>query len=110
MSNLMKNEFHCVCMLRLKFLFSFLLKDISYYCFLFHSFIFDEIFIIIFIFYSKLPCFFVCLRQLPEGWGEQNLLFIKRKEQPCILECASIACSMTGGLIGALGCGLGNGI
>ena len=30
--------------------------------------------------------------------------------QPRILECASLACSMTGGLMSALGCGLGRGI
>ena len=33
---------------------------------------------------------------------------IERKVQPNILEHATIACSMTGGLIDALGCGLGH--
>ena len=41
-----------------------------------------------------------CGRQMPA---------IERKVQPRILEGTSLACSMEGGLMSALGCGLGHG-
>ena len=36
--------------------------------------------------------------------------YLKKKVQPFIEECTSIASSMTRGVIGALGCGIGSGI
>ena len=45
----------------------------------------------------------------PEVWDERYLSTLDRKVQSFILDHASIASSMTGGLIGPLGCGLGRG-
>ena len=42
----------------------------------------------------------------PEGWGGRRLLTLKMGVQLFIVEQAGIACSMTGGLIGIVGCGL----
>ena len=52
-----------------------------------------------------------CGRQLTKGWlGLRCLPSLKRKVQPLVLEHASIACNMMGGLIGAFdsrfGCGI----
>ena len=38
--------------------------------------------------------------------GGRHLPTIERNVQPRVLECASLACSMTGGLMSALGCGI----
>ena len=48
-----------------------------------------------------------CRCQLAENWGEQHLPTIKRKVQLCILEFASLACSMTGILMSAFGVRVG---
>ena len=40
-----------------------------------------------------------------EGWDGLHLFTINTKVQPRILECESLACSMSGGVMGALGCG-----
>ena len=47
-----------------------------------------------------------CGRQLAQWLGERHLPVIRRKVQPRLMEHVGIACSTTGGLIGALGCGL----
>ena len=44
---------------------------------------------------------------LPVGWSGLHLSSIKGKVQPRLLKRASIACSMTGGVMGFLGCGFG---
>ena len=45
----------------------------------------------------------------PEAWSGRHLPTTQRKEQPHIMERASITCSMTVGLMDAMGCELGCG-
>ena len=51
-----------------------------------------------------------CERQLAQRLGLAAPAYHKRKVQPRILESASIACSITGNMMSAIGCGLGRGI
>ena len=46
----------------------------------------------------------------PKSLGGRHLPTIESKVQPSILELTCIDCSMTGGLLGTLGCGLRSGI
>ena len=51
-----------------------------------------------------------CGRHLARRLGWAAPAYNKEKVQPCFLECTSLACSMTGSLMSALGCRLECGI